>query len=94
MKLYIIRHAHAEERHIFAQSGKPDELRPLTETGIKRMRKFLQSFTKNEEDINLFLQSPLIRAQQTVDILKEFYPSAEVQTTENLCPGLSSKKLY
>lgn len=94
MKLYIIRHAHAEERHVFAQTGKPDELRPLTAKGIERMRKVIQSFKKQESQINLFLQSPLIRSQQTTDIFKEFYPEAKVITTENLCPGHSARDLY
>lgn len=94
MKIYLIRHAHAEERHFFAQTGKHDDQRPLTEKGIDRMNKIIQSFKGNEENINLFLQSPLKRAKQTGEVLKDYYPEAQFVTTKNLVPGFNAKKLY
>ena len=84
MKLYIIRHAPALERHLFAETNSDDSLRPLTDKGIERMSETLQVFKKNEESIDLVLQSPFSRCLQTGEILKEFYPDAQFTKTENL----------
>ena len=37
MELLIIRHAIAEDRDEFAESGKSDDERPLTDAGSRRM---------------------------------------------------------
>lgn len=94
MKLYLIRHAPAQERHLFAQTGKPDSQRPLTEKGRERMEEILNVFYKNEDNIDLILQSPLKRCLETGEIFKEFYPHAKFKTSENLKPDHSAKKLY
>ena len=94
MKLYIIRHAPAEERHLFASTGKPDNERPLTDRGIERMRDVLDIFCKNEGEIDQILHSPFKRCMETVKVLKEFYPKAKCLSTENLSPDHSAKKLY
>ena len=94
MKLYLIRHAIAEERSDFALTGLPDEQRPLTDKGIDKMKKIAQNFHKIEDQIDLIYQSPLTRSQQTVDVLKKHYPKAKIETTELLSPGFSAKKLF
>lgn len=94
MKLYLFRHAPALERHVFAQTDQPDEFRPLTEKGAQRMREVLSFFQKTESQIDLILQSPLIRCQETGDIMKEFYPQAQLVTTEHLSPDHSALNLY
>lgn len=94
MKLYFIRHAPAEFRHVFAQTGQSDSLRPLTEKGTQRMKDVLKHFSKFETNIDVFLQSPLTRAQQTGDICRSFYPDAKFVTTENLSPDHSAQRLY
>lgn len=94
MKLYIIRHAPAELRHIFSQTGQSDDLRPITDKGAQRMDAMLRFFKKNEEDVNLFLQSPLTRCLQTGEICKNFFPNATFKTTENLGPDHSAQSLY
>lgn len=94
MKLYIIRHAPAEERHIFAQSGLDDEFRPLTPKGVERMHQVLESFCKLEPSIDVFLTSPFKRCQETGEVLKEYYPSAMFLTCDHLKPDHSAKKLY
>ncbi|MCB0377694.1 MAG: phosphohistidine phosphatase SixA [Bdellovibrionales bacterium] len=94
MKLYIIRHAHAEERHTFALTGKPDSKRPLTDRGRDRMKKVITYFKKQEPDIDLFLQSELTRSQQTVDLFKDFYKTAKVETSDFLNPGHSARALF
>ncbi len=94
MKLYIVRHALAEDRLIFSQKGLSDELRPLTPKGADRMREVVSVFKKNEPEINLILTSPLTRCKQTADLFKEFYPKATVLESDNLKPDHSAQKLY
>jgi len=94
MKVYLIRHAIAEERHVFAQSGRPDSERPLTSKGRDRMEKSADSLITSEPSIDIFLQSPLVRSQQTVDVLKARYKKAKVITTDLLSPGHSAAKLF
>ena len=94
MKLYIIRHAPAQLRHEFAQSGKPDSLRPLTERGIDKMHSALNFFKKHEESIDIFLQSPLTRCVQTGEVCKKYFPNALFKKTKNLTPDHSAQELY
>ncbi|MEM7647202.1 MAG: phosphoglycerate mutase family protein [Pseudomonadota bacterium] len=91
MKLYLIRHAPAQERHVFAQTGQSDDLRPLTPRGQERMHDVIQVFKKKESSIDLFLQSPFTRCQQTGDIFKEYYPHARFKTSDNLRPDHSAQ---
>lgn len=46
-----------------------DDLRPLTEEGIVRMREAAQGLTRMGLDASVILTSPLTRARQTADIL-------------------------
>ncbi len=94
MKLYLVRHAPAEYRHIFAQTGQPDHLRPLTTKGIQRMSEVLDFFHKSEPQINVVLQSPFTRCLQTGEVFKRYYPQAAYLTSENLTPDHSCQKLY
>ena len=94
MKLYLVRHAPAEYRHTFAQTGQPDHLRPLTDKGIQRMKDVLNFFQRSESHLDVVLQSPFTRCQQTGDIFKEYYPGANYITTDNLTPDHSAKKLF
>ena len=94
MNLYIIRHAIAEERHIFARTGQSDDLRPITDRGAERMRKILDLMKKNGDQIDTVLQSPLVRSLQTGDILREFYPDARYLKTDRLRPNYSAAGLY
>lgn len=71
-ELIIVRHALAEDREDFSKSGLPDSERPLTEKGIKKMRKISQWLKDQVSSrIDLLCESPLTRSQQTVDILAD-----------------------
>ncbi len=94
MKLYLIRHAVAEERAQFALKGLSDELRPLTPKGAERMNEIVGLFKKLEPDINLILSSPLVRSLQTAEILKLNYSKAQLVTSDNLKPDHSAQKLF
>lgn len=94
MKLYIIRHAPALERHIFAQNESDDSLRPITDKGIERMQETLKVLTKTETHIDLVLQSPYKRCVETGKIIKQFYPQAIFKKSEFLKPDHSAQSLY
>jgi phosphohistidine phosphatase len=86
-KLFLIRHAIAEDREDFKKSGLPDDRRPLTEVGRKKMHKVASKLFLLEPDIQVFYQSPLVRSQQTVDVLKKHFSKASTDTLSSLSPG-------
>lgn len=92
-KLFLIRHAIAEDRTLFRETGLPDEQRPLTEAGQKKMKKISKKLYSLEPQIEILCQSPLLRSQQTVDILKSDFKKAQVKTLPALQPGSSFRDL-
>jgi len=94
MKLYLIRHGIAEDRHISAQRNCPDEQRPLTEKGRSRLKKIASSFYEHEPFVDIFFQSPLLRSQQSTSIFLNHYPEAQTYTTPHLQPGFSCESLF
>jgi len=69
MDLLIIRHAPAQERDEFAATGLPDEQRPLTQRGVKRMTAAGRGLMTLALPVERMVASPLVRACQTADIL-------------------------
>lgn len=93
IKVLFVRHAIAEDRDVFAKTGKSDSKRPLTELGRKEFKKVAKKIEALWEDVDLIAYSPLTRATQTAKILKKRFPDArEIQINE-LKPGQSSEKL-
>lgn len=86
MHVLLIRHAIAEERKDFQQMEQPDTERPLTGKGIKKMQQNIAGLHNMVPYINHVLVSPLVRAQQTADILLEAYPEAQRTTLTALAP--------
>lgn len=69
-ELFLVRHAIAEDRDEFKKSGLPDTQRPLTPKGAKKMKSIAQWFSSlPTESFDFIAESPLVRSQQTVDIL-------------------------
>ena len=58
------------------------------------MAKVTNGLQKLEPSLDFIIQSPLLRAQQTADILNEFYPAAQRETSKNLSPGHSAQALF
>ena len=83
MIVYFVRHGRAENRETWSE---PDHLRPLTEEGIKRVRDSARAMRKLGVMPGVILTSPLVRAQQTAEILGEVL-DIEVIETEALKPG-------
>jgi phosphohistidine phosphatase len=65
-EIYLVRHAIAEER---GAAWPDDGLRPLTREGIRRFTDVVRGLDALDVELDLILTSPLIRAQQTADVL-------------------------
>jgi phosphohistidine phosphatase len=69
MDLFLLRHAIAEQRD---PTKYPDDaLRPLTEKGIKRMRRVAEGFLAAGLTFDVIYTSPYTRARQTADIVAD-----------------------
>ncbi len=69
-ELYLIRHAIAEDRTEFKNTGLSDDQRPLVKKGIKKMKLIADWFGSYPKmPVDYIFESPLLRSQQTVDIL-------------------------
>jgi phosphohistidine phosphatase len=86
MKLLVVRHAIAEDRDLFAESGKPDKERPLTAPGRRKMARAADGLRALVPRIDLLAASPLVRAQQTAAIVAKAYGIQIGETTETLEP--------
>ena len=93
MDLYVIRHAIAEplgEKNEFL-----DEKRSLTEEGRSRMREVVKGLKKLGVQLDLILTSPLVRANQTAEIVAGSLESKkEIQPTPALAPGAIADQLF
>ena len=85
MKLYLVRHAVAEERDF--ERWPDDAERPLTGRGIKRFRRAARGLGSIAGAVDVTLSSPYLRAWQTARLLAEEsgWPSPFV--SPSLMPG-------
>jgi len=67
MKLYLLRHADAAEAS--AEGYTTDAARALTPKGNKRTRQLANALRQMEITFDVILTSPLVRAQQTAEIV-------------------------
>jgi phosphohistidine phosphatase len=92
MRLYIVRHAIAAPH---GAPGIPDDERPLTEEGIKKMRQVAAGLRSLEYIPEHILSSPLPRAKQTAEILLEaFGKRIGLEILPALAPSGSRRELY
>lgn len=87
MRLLVIRHAEAEDKDAFAATGRDDAQRPLTERGRRRMSEGAKGLRALVTSIDLLAASPLVRAQQTAELVAHRYDGCAVETTDVLEPG-------
>lgn len=83
IELYLIRHGLAGERGTVAN----DDKRPLTEEGKKKTRQVAKRLRELGLQFDLILTSPLVRAQQTADILMEMGLSPTLEQADFLAHG-------
>lgn len=87
MELILIRHGQAGDADAwYADSGRSDDERPLTEDGIKRMRRAFRGLRRILETPDQVFVSPLTRAQQTAELMREAYLDLPMQTIPTLRP--------
>lgn len=82
-QVYLIRHGIAVDR----TPSQPDETRPLTDAGQKKTRKVAQQIQQIGVHFHLILTSPLVRARQTAEILRDVGLTQTVETFPSLAPG-------
>ncbi|MBD1862498.1 MULTISPECIES: phosphohistidine phosphatase SixA [Trichocoleus] len=80
--LYIIRHGIAAERGTYTRDGE----RPLTEEGRRKTRQVAKRLVELKLQFDLILTSPLVRAQQTAEILQAEGLSARLEVSDYLAP--------
>lgn len=87
MKVLIVRHAKADDREAFAATGKPDDLRPLTESGRKQARKAGRALKDQLPRVDVLGASPLLRTLETARLIAREYRHLAVKTVPELAPG-------
>jgi phosphohistidine phosphatase len=83
MQLLVIRHGTAED---VAPDGD-DSRRSLTKTGRDEMKEVAAGLRTLVDDIDVIGASPLLRAQQTAEIVAHAYRDLSVETVQSLTPG-------
>ena len=86
MELLVIRHTIAEDRDEFAESGQPDDERPLTNAGRKKMKQAARGLRKVVGSIDHLATSPLVRAVQTAEIVSDAFDIAPAEVVAELVP--------
>jgi phosphohistidine phosphatase len=86
VQLLVVRHGIAEDREIFARTGADDDRRPLTEEGRKKMSRAARGLRSLVPALDLVAASPLLRAQQTAQIVAAAYGLGVGETTAVLEP--------
>jgi phosphohistidine phosphatase len=82
MQLLVIRHGIAEDG-----GGGDDAQRALTEEGKRKMKKGAAGLREIVETIDVIAASPLVRAQQTAEIVAKEYGKMPVLELGALVPG-------
>lgn len=91
MKLVVIRHGPAGDRAEWDAEGRDDRLRPLTSDGKKQMRRVATGLATLVPSIDVLATSPLVRAEQSADIIAEQYRT-DVVTLDALAPDSAPEK--
>ena len=78
MNIYLIRHAEAEPHNEL----KPDGERRLTQEGISILKSSMSIWKNYQQHFDLVISSPLKRAIQTSEIIKEFFLISQDVITE------------
>ncbi|PSB16919.1 phosphohistidine phosphatase SixA [Phormidesmis priestleyi ULC007] len=81
--LYLIRHGLAGQHGDYEN----DRERPLTEEGKRKTRQIAKRLSELDLQFDLILTSPLVRAEQTAEILQEVGLSKHLKEAAYLAPG-------
>jgi len=87
MNLLLIRHAAAEPRAEEGGTQSDDGLRSLTPKGRRKMRRAARGLAAVAPRIDLLAASPLVRAQQTAEIVAETFDALQPTSVSELQPS-------
>lgn len=88
MELILLRHGDAADALEWASTQQEDHARPLTTKGQRKMIEIVRGLRHLVPVINIIAASPLLRANQTAEILSETYDHHPITTLPQLAPGL------
>lgn len=86
MRLLVIRHAIAEDKETFAGTGRDDASRPLTDDGKRKMRRAARGLHELLDSIDVLISSPLTRAIETADIVRDVFGIERAEQMPELEP--------
>jgi phosphohistidine phosphatase len=85
LELYLIRHGVAAVR---GEDYPDDSKRPLTGSGMSKLRKEAKALNALEVGFDLIITSPLVRTKQTAEIISEtLNGKPPVTTSDSLAPA-------
>lgn len=87
--LFVLRHAIAED---LSDSGD-DFDRNLTEEGINKTKSLKEFFSELNEEVDIVLTSPYVRARQTAELFIENTNNVELKIVDFLALGSSSNEI-
>lgn len=91
-EIFILRHGQAEEPNEVPE--KSDFNRNLTKDGKTKTKNLSLFFNKLQEEVDLVLSSPYLRAKETAEILvSNIAPKPELKIVDFLSCGASSKEI-
>jgi phosphohistidine phosphatase len=91
--LLVVRHAIAEERDAFAQTGNDDAERPLTSEGRRKFQRAARGLRKMVDSVDLLATSTLVRAIQTGEILEAPFGIEAAARLPELAPDADPSSL-
>lgn len=84
-QIYLVRHAIAAER---GREWRDDTTRPLTQQGVDRFKAATKGAIRYGMTVDQIFSSPLVRAQQTADLLARYaHVTSHVTQLASLAPG-------
>ena len=85
LELYLIRHGVAAER---GADYPDDSKRPLTSSGIAKLKKEAKALAELEVDFDIIISSPLTRTKQTAEVFAQTLPSRpSITYSDSLAPA-------
>jgi phosphohistidine phosphatase len=86
MQLLVIRHGTAENPATVAATGEDDAARPLSKEGKRMMKRVAAGLAELVDSLDVIGASPLVRAQQTAQIVAKAYNDLPIATVNALLP--------
>jgi phosphohistidine phosphatase len=86
MNLLVVRHAIAEDKERFAETGRSDDQRPLTEEGREKMRRAAEGLKQVARRAHLLASSPLVRARETAELIAPALRAPRIELVDALRP--------